>query len=213
MRIDLTSTKKIYSSFSSVPRDVESILKALFIEARPYSDYLKRLLIINTPDCLDLGNEDYQKTIESFSLQKMMEEGYIRLSPKIARTTFDTIKSCIYISFDNFTPNKASDHYRDYVINFDIICYDDEWVLDDYGIRPLMIASFIDGILNSVTDDAAKTRDFAASLKLTGIGKYQFLGCNEHVLNEDISMYTLSYLGVHFSEDMQEIDKFTNVDQ
>ena len=207
MRVDLTSVKKIYSSFSSCPRDVQCILKALFIQARPYSDLLKRLLIINTPDCLDMENKEYQKTIEKFSLQRMMKQGYIRLSPKISRTTFDTIKSCIYISFDNFSPNKRSDHYRDYIINFDIICYDDEWVLDDYGIRPLMIASFIDGILNSLTDDLAKTRDFAASLKLTGIGKYDFLGCNEHVLNQDISMYTLSYMGVHFSEDLQDLDK------
>lgn len=206
MRVDLRSTKKIYSSFSSVPKDIQSILKALFIQARPYSDYLKRLLIINTPDCMDMSNQEYQSTIERFSLQKMIKQGYIKIDPKIARTTFDTIKSCIYISFDNFTPNSKSKHYRDYVINFDIICYDDEWVLDDYGIRPLMIASFIDGILNSVTDDASKTRDFAASLKLTGIGKYQFLGCNEHVLNEDISMYTLSYLGVHFSEDLEQVN-------
>ena len=31
----------------------ETILRKLFIESRPYSDDLKRLLVINTKDCLD----------------------------------------------------------------------------------------------------------------------------------------------------------------
>ena len=213
MRVDLTSTKKIYSSFSSHSKDLQLILKALFVEARPYSDYLKRLLIINTPDCLDMSNQEYQQTIDKFSLQKMIKQGYIQFGPKIARSTFEDMKSSLYIVFDDFSQNQNSRHYRDYMIYFDIICYNDEWVLNDYNIRTLMIASFIDGILNSVTDKAAKTRDFASSLKLTGIGKYQFVGCTQDTLNEDFSMYSLFYMGVHFSEDIQEVDKLINESQ
>lgn len=210
MRIDVTPTK-IYSSFFSCPKDLQLILKALFIEAKPYSDYLKRLLIINTPDCLDMENQEYQKTIDSFSLKRMIDQGYIQFGPKISRTTFEKMKSSIYIVLDDFSQNKVSNHYRDYMIYFDIICYNDEWILDDYAIRPLIIASFIDGILNSVTDKSIKRKDFASSLRLTGIGKYNFVGCVEHTLNEDFSMYILYYMGVHFSEDMNEVD--SNVDQ
>ena len=53
MKRDLVSTKKIISSFLSCEKDFEEILRKLFIENRPHSDELKRLLVINTKDCLD----------------------------------------------------------------------------------------------------------------------------------------------------------------
>ena len=45
--------KQIYSSFFSCPDDVKVLLEKLFVESRPYSDRLKKLLVINNPDCLD----------------------------------------------------------------------------------------------------------------------------------------------------------------
>ena len=39
------------SSFLSCEKDTESIVNKLFVESRPYSDELKRLLVINTKDC------------------------------------------------------------------------------------------------------------------------------------------------------------------
>ena len=36
------------------------------------------------------------------------------------------------------------------------------------------------------------------------MGEYAFLGCDLAVLNEDISMYTLSYRAIHFTEDKQK---------
>ena len=41
------------SSFLSCEKDLEAILRRLFIESQPYSNDLKRLLVINTKDCLD----------------------------------------------------------------------------------------------------------------------------------------------------------------
>jgi hypothetical protein len=41
---------------------------------------------------------------------------------------------------------------------------------------------------------------------MSGFGEYQFLGCQLSVLNEDISMYTLSYRGIHFTEDLGKIN-------
>ena len=35
------------SSFLSCEKDAETIVKKLFVESRPYSDELKRLLLIN----------------------------------------------------------------------------------------------------------------------------------------------------------------------
>lgn len=181
------------------------LLKSLFITSKPYSDKLKKLLIINNKDCLQ-DKEEYKQVIDKFSVGDMINKGYIRLSPKIARGTFEEIKSYIIISFDNFSPNRRNPEYLDYNINFDIVCYMDAWVLNDFNVRPLVIAGYIDGILKSLSQDYKKVaKSHAASIKLTGIGDYQFLGCNEVVLNEDISMYTLSFRGVHFSEDMVQV--------
>ena len=54
-------------------------------------------------------------------------------------------------------------------------------------MRPLKIAGYIDGILNNN--------------KLTGIGEFNFLGCNELILNENLSGYTLSYRAIHGTDD------------
>jgi len=51
------------------------------------------------------------------------------------------------------------------------------------------------------------SKDYQSNIKLSGIGEYQFLGCNENVLNEDISMYTLSFAGTHFSDDIGEMNE------
>jgi len=54
MRKDLVKIQPLRSSFLSCEKDTETILKTLFVDSKPYSDILKRLLIINNPDCLDL---------------------------------------------------------------------------------------------------------------------------------------------------------------
>ena len=43
----LMSPKDFNSSFISCERDMEAILRKLFISSRPYSDHLKKLLVIN----------------------------------------------------------------------------------------------------------------------------------------------------------------------
>ena len=143
MRKDLISFKPIYSSLLSCDKDLQAILKTLFISSKPYSDILKRLLIINNKDCLDETNTDYQKIINSYSLGDLIDKGYIRLNPKIARGTHEEIKSYIIVSLDNFSRNRNSSHYMDYIINFDIICYNDAWSLNDYQIRPLMMCGYM----------------------------------------------------------------------
>ena len=51
---------ELKSSFLSCEKDTESIIHKLFVDSRPHSDMLKRLLLINTPDCLnDMTNQVY----------------------------------------------------------------------------------------------------------------------------------------------------------
>lgn len=192
MKKDLAIKKIDFnSSFLSCEKDSENILKKLFIESRPYSDYLKKLLVINTKDCLtNTESIIYQNKIKEMSLPKLIEEGYIRFAPKIKMSEHEEVKSYIIISFDNFSQT-SNNEFRDCTINFDILCHTDYWYLGDFKIRPIKIAGYIDGILDKA--------------KLSGIGRLEFLGCNQLVLDEILSGYTLSYRAVHGSDD--KIDK------
>jgi hypothetical protein len=185
MRKDLTKPD-IRSSFLSCEKDTETILHRLFIESRPYSDILKKLLIVNTKDCLTAEGAKasaMQKAIDSKNLKALIDEQYIRLSPKIRLGEHEEVKAYILISFDNFTPNANNPEYRDCTVTFDIVCHTDYWNLDNYQQRPLKIVGYIDGILNDT--------------KLSGIGNFHFMGCNQLILNEDLSGYTLMYRAVH----------------
>ena len=143
---------KFNSSFLSCQKDIETILRKLFIESKPYSDYLKRLLIINTEDCLDTDNPIYNEQIKK-SLKEIIDEGYISFIPKIKFGEHEKVKSYLVI----------------------------------YQVRPLKIVGYIDGILNEC--------------KLSGIGTFNFLGCNQLLLNQELSGYTLSYRAVHGNDD------------
>ena len=211
MRKDAILNKEIYSSFFSCEIDAQTIIRKLFVESNPYSDRLKRLLIINNPDCLDETNLDYKKLIDSKPLSVLRKEGYIRTNPKIVRKQFEQIKSYILITFDNFSSNRTDPKFMDCTVNFDIICYDDEWDLDGFKERPIMIAGYIDGILNALTDENKTAtmgkKALGNNIKLSGMGEYKFLGCNLVILNEDISMYTISYRATHLTEDKEKLEQ------
>lgn len=181
----------IYSSFLSVEKDIELILKKIFFDNQPYNKQLLRLLVINTKDCLsNQTNQDYINKINNMNLSDLINEEYIKLSPKIKMPEHEKVKSYIIISFDNFTENANNPEFRDCTISFDIICHTDYWVMDNYQIRPIKIIGYIDGILNKA--------------RLTGIGTLNYIGCNELILDENLSGYTLSYRAIHSSEDKTE---------
>ena len=189
MKRDLVSTKKIISSFLSCEKDFEEILRKLFIENRPHSDELKRLLVINTKDCLDdKTNTAYLEKLKAMSIARLREDGYIKLEPKISIPEHEEVKSYILISFDNFFPNAKNPQFRDCTVTFDILCHTDYWDIGNYRLRPLKIAGYIDGILNNA--------------RLSGIGTFQFAGCNELVLDQIFSGYTLMYKAIHGSDDI-----------
>ena len=189
MRRDvILPSSQFSSSFLSCEKDIEEILRKLFVSSKPYSDYLKKLLIINTKDCLDNETSStIKQKIADMNLAKLRQEGYIKLEPKIKFGEHEEVKSYIIISCDNFTPNATNPYYRDCTVTFDIICHTDYWDIGNYRVRPLKIAGYIDGILNKA--------------RLSGIGTFQFMGCNQLVLNEELSGYTLMYRAVHGNDD------------
>lgn len=179
------------SSFLSCEKDAEAIVKKLFIESRPYSDMLKRLLIINTPDCLyDMTNQKYIDMINRTSIQDLKEKGYLRFGPKIALGENEEVKSYIRISFDHFTPCRDNDHFRDCIVEIDVLCHPEYWDVGNFRQRPLKIVGYIDGILNNN--------------KLSGLGTLNFAGCNELLLDKELAGYCLMYAAVHGSDDYIE---------
>lgn len=181
------------SSFLSCEKDTEAIVKKLFVESRPYSDMLKRLLLINTKDCLyDMTNQTYIDKINHTSVQDLREKGYIRFEPKIPLGENEEVKSYIRISYDHFTPDRHNDQFRDCMIEIDIICHPEYWDLGNYRLRPIKIAGYIDGILNNN--------------KLSGIGTLNFLGMDEIILDENLAGYCLMYSATHGSDDYIEAE-------
>lgn len=181
------------SSFLSCEKDTELIIKKLFVDSRPYSDELKRLLLINTKDCLDdRTNPIYIEKIQNTSIGDLIEQGYIRFKPQIAMGENQEVMSYLRISYDNFTPT-TNLHYRDCIVMIDILCHIDAWDIGNFRQRPLKIAGYIDGILNDN--------------KLTGIGTLEFVGCNEIVLSENLAGYCLAYRAVHGDDDSIESDQ------
>ena len=174
-------------SFLSCEKDSETILRKLFVDSRPYSDKLKKLLLINTPDCLDAVNPEYDKKIRQTSIQELIEKQYVRFSPKLFLNENEEVKSYIRISFDHFTPSENG-HYRDCIVEIDIICHPEYWDLGNCRQRPIKIMGYIDGILDKN--------------KLSGIGTLNFMGANELVLDENLAGYCLMYSATHGNDDL-----------
>ncbi len=189
MRKDLAlKPTEFTSSFLSCEKDLETILRKIFVESQPYSNDLKKLLVVNTKDCLDNNNPLYAQAISDMSIAKMRELGYLRFQPKIAMKEHEQIKSYLVISFDNFRPNGTNPEFRDCNVHIDVLCHTDYWDLGGFRLRPLKICGYIDGILNKA--------------RLSGIGQFLFAGCNELILDETLSGYTLSYLAIHGTDDV-----------
>ena len=88
-------------SFYSCEKDAEKIIKKLFVSSEPYSEQLKRLLVINTRDCLDNSNQKYREIVRNTSIKELIEEKYITLVPRVKLKEHEEIKSYIILSFDN----------------------------------------------------------------------------------------------------------------
>lgn len=178
--------KNFRSSFLSCTKDQETIWRKLFVESRPYSDKLKKLLVINAPNCLDDSQQQYQDVIRQITIKDLKDNQYIKAVPKLSFGEHEEVRSYIMLEFDDFVPTD-NPMYRDCVVSLTIICHLDYWEMDDYDLRPWKIAGYIDGILNEE--------------RLSGIGTLQFLGANQLILNEYLGGVQLRYLATHSKTD------------
>ena len=179
-------TNDFKSSFFSYEKNLEVIIKKLFVDNPAYSENLKRLLVINKPDCLIHGNAAYDDLIKKYSVGRLKKEGYIRTVPRLDLKEHEDIKSFIIINMDDFTPT-SNEEYR-------VSLYECS-EMDNYEYRPIKIAGYIDGIMNDA--------------KIAGIGRLKFLGAQHVPLNEYWGGVALMYLSTHGEEE----DKNSNLPQ
>lgn len=165
-------TELPHSSFLSVEKDMEIIVNCLLNNNR-----LKRLLFYTTPDALDKPDITDEQTIEMIGKQ-------IKNIPKVQ--VDKELLNYVIISFDNFTET-SNPEFRDNTISFDIICHFGQWQLKDFKLRPYKIAAEIDSLINDK--------------KMSGIGRIQFVGASQIVLNDEFAGLTLIYKAVHGGED------------
>ena len=161
------------SSFMSVEKDLTIITDKMLQDKR-----LCKLLFHTTKNALKLRDLTEKEKIEL--LQKN-----IKIVPKLY--VDGSVLAYVIISFDNFVTNAENTQFRDNIVTFDIICHFDQWQLEDFQLRPYRIAAEIDTLFNNQ--------------KLTGIGTFQFLGCNQIILNDEFAGLTLMYSAIHGGED------------
>ena len=166
------------SSFLSIEKDLGIITNIIL-----KNDRLKRLLYYTTPDALDRPKLTEDQSLELF-------EKNIKIIPKLSINQ-DKL-NYIVISFDNFAPNANNPEFRNNIISFDILCHFDQWQLKgDFQLRPYKIAAELDYML--------------AGKRLTGIGKLEFMGCNQLLIDDEIAGISLNYLTIHGEEDKKDM--------
>lgn len=173
------------SSFLSMDKDL-SILMDLCLK----NNNLKKLLYYTSKDCLNK-----KKLTEDESLSLINKN--IKLVPKL--TIDNSVLNYMIISFDGFSPNGTNPEFRDNLIEFDIICHFDQWQLNDFQLRPYRIAAELDSMLNNK--------------RLTNIGKLNFVGANQLILNDEFGGLCLVYEAIHGEEDKKFMPNPNNEQQ
>ena len=116
----------------------------------------------------------------------------IRITPYLPIS--EKCPNYIIIKITDFTPNATNPQFRDCTVEFHIICHSDYWDLGNYRERPIKIVGLIDGILENS--------------RLTGIGTFQMVRCDQQILSSTLSGYSLVYRAIHGSDDkLPESDK------
>ena len=169
----IVNLKDPKSSFLSVEKDLNIITDLILKNKR-----LKKLLYYTTPDALDRDALNDEQSIELLSKN-------IKIVPKLYID--GSVRAYVIISFDNFIQNASNPEFRDNIISFDIICHFDQWQLKDFQLRPYRIAAELDSMLDKQY--------------LTGIGKVEFLGANQLIINDEFAGVSLMYNVIHGGED------------
>lgn len=163
-----------YSSFNSVEKTLGNVVELLLKNER-----LKRLLYYTDRKALHLPKLTQEQT---FSL---LDTG-IKLVPKL-EIEHDA-KPYIILTLDNFVPEENQTTFRSFQLQVDILCQYEYWNLEDFKLRPYMIAGEVDALINNSF--------------ITGNGVADFVGAKSLIL-PDMGGLTLYYNVETFTDDMK----------
>ena len=161
----LDYSKPRNSNFSAAGQDLFKIMERLL-----GNQNLLKLLKYSVPNAL--GKEDLTDEEKAELVNKN-----IKVIPEIVLP--EDNGSVVIVSFDGFIPNDNNPVFRDNVITFDVLCYLDTWLMNDYMLRPYKIMHEIDAMFNSS--------------KLNGIGRVDFVSANSLILSSELAGFTLTY--------------------
>ena len=169
----INSSQIPVSSFLSVEKDAALIMDRIFENRN-----LQKLLYYNTPDALDRPRLT-EEQMESLIVNN------IKFVPKIKVDKL--VETYLLINFDAFQTTDNPE-FRDNIIEFDIICHIDQWMLRDFKLRPFRIAAELDSMLNKK--------------HLTNMGRMEFLSLDSKLIeNDEFAGMCLRYRVVHGGED------------
>lgn len=166
--LDLTTPNS--SNFLSAGKDLQSIINKLITNQN-----LLKLLKYTTPDALskpDLTPQEIKELINK----------NIKTVPKVPILE-EEVGGYIIVIFDYFKPNYNNPMFRNNLIIFDVICQMDNWIMDDYMLRPYKIMHEIDSMFNET--------------KLNGIGKVEFAEATSLVIDDRYAGYSLKYMVIN----------------
>ena len=161
------------SSFLSINKDLDIIVSRILKNER-----LQKLLYYPVRNALD------QKNLTEDQQMELLEKN-IKIVPKMPLEP--SVLAYVVIEFDNFRTNDSNPEFRDNSITFSIICNYDQWLLNDFNLRPYRIAGEIDSMFNNT--------------RLTGIGKLEFIGANQSLVDDNFGCLQLTYAAIHGEED------------
>lgn len=163
MRAD--SIKPTESTFETAQKDLFKIVQKLI-----GNEKLKKLLFYPVKDALDRPELTVEESVGLLHKN-------IRVIPQLPIE--EDVEAYIIVTFDAFTTNGKNPEFRDNVISFDVICHMDNWVMEDYQLRPYLIMGEIDGMFNKS--------------KLNGIGRVEYLSANQLLLSPELAGFSVMY--------------------
>ena len=162
-----------HSSFLSMEKDLNQITGSMLRNKN-----LKKLLYYTTENALSMPDLTDDQSVSLFGRN-------IRIAPKLFID--QEIVNYIIISFDDFSPNAKNPEFRDCTICFDIVCHFDQWKLTDFKLRPYRIAAELDSMFNKA--------------RFSGIGRLEFLGGLQMLLDDEYGGLTLRYRAINGEDD------------
>lgn len=153
-------------NFTQIGKDLQLILEKIVT-----NDNIAKLLYYGEKDALSKDNL-------SADIKLSMVNDYIRVVPILPKDI--EAKNYIIIQFDNFSPSSTDPmNYKEFLLTFDIFCNFQNWILDNYQLRPYAIMNEIDKMFNMS--------------KLNSSGPINFVGANSLIINENLLGFSLVY--------------------